>query len=82
MTYHDYEILSLLRDISILLVALWALWSEFSPNTKSTTLFSIARLLLGLGGVIVLSRYADSYSSWLLATLILILVIGIIRSKQ
>ena len=73
---------NMLRDLFILWVALWALWSEFSPNTKTTITLSLARLGIGFGAIILLSKFSDNISTFVLGVLVLIFCIAIIREKQ
>jgi len=72
----------LFRDLFILVVTLWALWSEFSPNTKTSIPFSLARLGIGFGAIILLSKFSDNLSMAILGLLVLVFSAAIIREKQ
>lgn len=74
--------IELFRDLFILWVALWALWSEFSPNTKTSVPLSLARLGIGFGAIILLSKFSDDLSTFILGLLVLVFSIAIIREKQ
>ncbi len=71
-----------IKDLLLLIVVLWALWGEFSRRTKDTVLFSLIRMLVGIGGLVLVSKANDPNSKWFLGAIIILLAISVVHSHQ
>ena len=72
---------SVIKDLSVLAVAIWALWGQFSITTSSSVTAAIMRMLIGLGSVVLLVRFNDHLTSWLVGILLLAVATSMVNKN-